>query len=161
MAIIDGRKQIRNEAKSTPGTPVWMEVPVKTCTECGGQEYRPGSVFGVEHDALCSARLLDPQQHRGSIEEVEREVLRTFYDRAGILMGRSPVQARGALAKLRAWAPKQWPDGFKAKANGAEPGDDKAPLFSEAYLYPLFGKDDARTILALLRAVERALGGEV
>jgi len=37
-------------------------------------------------------------------------------------------------------------------------GDEDAPFFSEAYLYNLLGKHDARTVLAYLHAVERPLG---
>ena len=32
-----------------------------------------------------------------------------------------------------------------------EEGDENAPFFSEAYLYNLVGKEDARTILAVVR----------
>lgn len=39
--------------------------------------------------------------------------------------------------------------------------DCKAPFFSEAYLYNLLGKDDARTLRVLLRNVLNGLGAEV
>lgn len=39
-----------------------------------------------------------------------------------------------------------------------EPGDEEAPFFSEAYLYNLLGKEDARTVLAYLHRVEEWLG---
>ena len=39
---------------------------------------------------------------------------------------------------------KQW-----AKQDGYEKGDELAPFFSEAFLYNLLGKEDARTLLAL------------
>jgi len=39
-------------------------------------------------------------------------------------------------------------------------GDDKCPLFSEAYLYNLLGKEDARTLLALMRQLCKSLGIE-
>ncbi len=38
------------------------------------------------------------------------------------------------------------PEGFK-KMEGYEKGDEKAPFFSEAFLYVLLGKEDARSIL--------------
>ena len=41
-----------------------------------------------------------------------------------------------------------------------DPEDEKAPFFTEAYLYNLLGKGDARTVLATVRQVGRALGME-
>lgn len=41
---------------------------------------------------------------------------------------------------------------------GYTPGDDSAPFFSEAFLYPLMGKMDARTILAMVNNLVRAAG---
>lgn len=35
--------------------------------------------------------------------------------------------------------------------------DEEAPFFSEAYLYPLLGKDAARTVLALIRSIQQTL----
>lgn len=40
---------------------------------------------------------------------------------------------------------------------GYEPGDEKAPFFSETFLYLLLGKMDARTLLARLRRVCEAV----
>lgn len=39
-----------------------------------------------------------------------------------------------------------------------EAGDERAPFFSEAYLYNLLGKDDARSVLIGLRRVCKAAG---
>lgn len=39
-----------------------------------------------------------------------------------------------------------------------EEGDEEAPFFTETYLYNLFGKEAARTILAAVRNLGRALG---
>lgn len=41
---------------------------------------------------------------------------------------------------------------------GYDEGDEKCPFFSERYLYPLLGKDDARSVLYTLKAVLRASG---
>lgn len=41
---------------------------------------------------------------------------------------------------------------------GYEEGDEDAPFFSEGFLYPLLGKDDARTVLSQLSHFIRALG---
>ena len=40
-------------------------------------------------------------------------------------------------------------------------GDQAQPFFSEAYLYPLLGKEAARTVLAVLRSLYRKLGSEI
>lgn len=38
-----------------------------------------------------------------------------------------------------------------------EEGDENAPFFTEAYLYNLLGKEEARTVLAMLHKVEEPL----
>lgn len=48
-------------------------------------------------------------------------------------------------------------DAFK-KTPFYEEGDEKAPFFSEAFLYNLVGKEDARTILGLIEHLARAAG---
>lgn len=47
---------------------------------------------------------------------------------------------------------------FLKKQDGYEKGDETAPFFSEAFLYPLLGKDDARTVLAYIHSLMRELG---
>lgn len=39
-----------------------------------------------------------------------------------------------------------------------EKGDEQAPLFSEAYLYPAYGKDLARELLAIYYKLEKLAG---
>lgn len=47
------------------------------------------------------------------------------------------------------------------KSTWYDPGDEKAPFFSQAVIYPLLdGKEDARTFFAYLHAVIRAAGFE-
>ena len=41
---------------------------------------------------------------------------------------------------------------------GYEEGDEKAPFFSESFLYNLLGKEDARTVLACLRNFITSMG---
>lgn len=41
---------------------------------------------------------------------------------------------------------------------GYEKGDEKAPFFSEAYLYNLMGKEEARTVLSYIRRLCDAVG---
>jgi len=42
--------------------------------------------------------------------------------------------------------------------NYYEDGDENAPFFTESFLYPLFGKEDARTLIALVHNVAVACG---
>ena len=39
-----------------------------------------------------------------------------------------------------------------------QPGDENAPFLSEGFLYPLLGKEGARTVLAAINNVIRAAG---
>jgi len=50
--------------------------------------------------------------------------------------------------------------GFFSKSRGYAKGDEDAPFFSEAYLYNLLGKEDARTVLAIVNNLIRACGIE-
>ncbi|KKN38272.1 hypothetical protein LCGC14_0755110 [marine sediment metagenome] len=43
------------------------------------------------------------------------------------------------------------------QSDGYEAGDEESPFYSERYLYPLMGKEDARTILATLKTTIRML----
>lgn len=47
---------------------------------------------------------------------------------------------------------------FDEKNEFYSEGDENAPFFSEAFLYVLLGKDDARTVLYNIEAVVRACG---
>ncbi len=49
-------------------------------------------------------------------------------------------------------------DGLDHTSPDYEEGDGEAPFFSEAYLYNLVGKEDARTILGRLNRLGEALG---
>lgn len=66
---------------------------------------------------------------------------------------------RECLADLRAWHPEYTPVEVLTdwKACGGD-ANDIPPFFTEAYLYPLLGKNDARTILALMRPVWELIG---
>jgi hypothetical protein len=39
-------------------------------------------------------------------------------------------------------------------------GDEEAPFFSEAFLYNLLGKDEARSVLAIMRRLSKLAGVE-
>jgi len=68
---------------------------------------------------------------------------------------------RAAFKRLLSWHTESTPLPFLPKhrrASGAMAGDEKAPFVSETFLYPLLGKDDARTLLYKLREVMRVAG---
>lgn len=62
--------------------------------------------------------------------------------------------AAESVKALLEWKPEDCPKRIREayEANGAEPGAIP-PFFSEVYLYELLGKEDARTLLALMRQV--------
>ncbi len=65
-----------------------------------------------------------------------------------------------AFKDLATWCPEGTPeivlDDFKTA--GWAPGS--VPFFTEGYLYPLMGKDDARSILGLIRTLLQILYGD-
>lgn len=56
-----------------------------------------------------------------------------------------------AYKQLREWVPEQTNVAHFEESGYYEKGDEDAPFFSEAYLYNLLGKDDARTLLYLIQ----------
>ncbi len=55
-----------------------------------------------------------------------------------------------AIEKLLKWTPSYVTECFKKSPFYAK-GNEKAPFFTEAFLYSLLGKEDARTLMRLLR----------
>lgn len=66
------------------------------------------------------------------------------------------------ITKLLTYAPGHYPGSVDKerlhKTPGYAIGDENEPFFSEAYLYNLMGKEDARTIRALLCNLIKAAG---
>lgn len=75
---------------------------------------------------------------------------------------RCNVDLLTAIVDLHTWGPERgMPDymireGKRARMYGA--GDEDAPFMTEAFLYTALGKEDARTLLALVNAVVTACG---
>lgn len=65
-----------------------------------------------------------------------------------------------ACKKLAEYTVGRLPESCMNEEDGYEEGDEDAPFFSECYLYNLLGKDDARTLLALMRPIWEAAGIE-
>ena len=63
-----------------------------------------------------------------------------------------------ALEAIANYAPNFLPESCMNEEDGYEEGDESSPFFSDAYLYNLLGKDEARTLQALMRAVFEAAG---
>lgn len=68
------------------------------------------------------------------------------------------VQIRRKLDWMRRFSLGHGPLAFTRKNPYYRKGDEKAPLFSEAYLYSLFGKEDGRTIGGRFRELCRLVG---
>lgn len=69
------------------------------------------------------------------------------------------IAALEAIRDLVTWEPREFP--FKKTVYGSKPRDAgvlDAPFFSEAYLYELLGKENARTVLAHVGLLCEALG---
>lgn len=109
--------------------------------------------FRSENTVDLVRRLVEPPQTN---EDADQRIKDAILDRvkAG---NKEAVKALKRLMNLRLDCPFPLEKGVY----GEDPQKDRlssAPLFSEAYLYALFGKEDARTILAVLRRVYEALG---
>lgn len=81
-------------------------------------------------------------------------------DRCGCVITHTCCEStRKNLAKLFEFKLECVPRGFnKSVKDGYEKGDEKAPFFSEAFLYNLLGKEDARTVLTVLKNFIRSMG---
>ena len=68
--------------------------------------------------------------------------------------------AADAAIKLYQYVPEIVPDGFKTTGGEGmyEKGDERAPFFTEAYLYNLMGKEDGRAVLSLIHRLLEAMG---
>lgn len=69
-----------------------------------------------------------------------------------------PESVRTAVETLLTFTVGDKPMGFHRRNPYYEKGDEDAPFFSEAFLYPLLGKEDARTLLARVYLLCVALG---
>lgn len=66
------------------------------------------------------------------------------------------AEAVRAFKVLAQFKPESRPEFFE-KHYGYSKGDEHAPFFSEAFLYTLLGKEDARTLLGRMRRLAKAL----
>jgi hypothetical protein len=66
-------------------------------------------------------------------------------------------EAMSALVALLRLRPGK-PGSFNKKNEMYRPGDEKQPLFSEAWLYSAIGKEEARTVLCCLSTIAQKAG---
>ena len=69
-------------------------------------------------------------------------------------------EVRELLSKLfsfKVGVDLNWPKTAFYGKDGYEKGDEDAPFWTEAFLYNLLGKDDARTLLGYKASIEAAL----
>ena len=61
------------------------------------------------------------------------------------------------LINFKTEVPPDWPKKAWLGKEGYEKGDEDTFFFCESYLYNLIGKDDARTLLFIIRRLEESL----
>lgn len=110
-----------------------------------------------DHDKRM-AKYVVPKPLQDAIERAERSVreqerdLRSLNCRAAF--GRWEVEE---LRKAAGMPPTDWDTDDLVKRLNEVSFDDKHPFFSEANLYDLLGKEDARTVLALIEEAKKRL----
>ena len=62
------------------------------------------------------------------------------------------------LVRFKVDSPPQWPRKAVYGREGYEKGDENAPFFTEAFLYNLIGKEDARSLLGIVRELCMGVG---
>lgn len=104
------------------------------------------------------AHLLQENATR-SLRDAFVEYWRRYSERSARSLLETHSLTPGSVQQATAWlATTGLPDVTRAALAGKTHGDDTAPFFSEVYLYTLFGKEDARTILSYVHTVARAAG---
>lgn len=164
--IAEWERPLAKRYKLQPDAAGYVTVEVATCPGCGrfAEWYEPDKV--EHHDALCTERLKAEVGVAQSPDQVRALVLDALFTRAGKLLGVSNEAAHEALRKLYAWVPERgYPPALitRARKDGfldANETLDDVPFLSEASVYVLLGKEDGRTLLALVRAVAKAVGFE-
>jgi len=72
-----------------------------------------------------------------------------------------PETLEEAAIDLFMWRPESgFPELKGARGKGGDEHDETVPFLTESFLYPLLGKDDARSLMARVHALFRALGVE-
>lgn len=122
-------------------------------------KYKPNRTprFDGDHDALDSP--LSDDEKRGYERAVDEMRKAIFGDK---------TEAREAAIKLLTFVPGYFPEEAKPQYGESEKQDpdgefnprawENCPLFTEHYLYELFGKDDARSILGRVHQLLDSVG---
>lgn len=103
---------------------------------------------------MSEAEFREDQARKRAVEGATEALLQAVQRRAA----QTGEAREHALRRLEAFVVESKPFGFTDANDFYEPGDEDAPLMSEGFLYPLLGKEDARTVLALWRAVLESCG---
>ncbi len=64
------------------------------------------------------------------------------------------VALKKSLEKFKTFVVDSAPPGFNSRNLNYSEGDERAKLMSESFLYPLLGKEDARSVLARWHRIE-------
>jgi hypothetical protein len=86
--------------------------------------------------------------------------LREALERLRDYIPEAKIEVKNPACSECGWhAEEHLPEGHAPKDHEFTAGPpDETPFFTEAYLYDLMGKEDARTVLALVRNILRAVG---
>lgn len=79
-----------------------------------------------------------------------QERLAQFKEYSNLASARKAALERW-IAEFEKFKVEAMPEGFNKKNAYYQAGDEDAPFWSEGFLYPLLGKEDARSLLARLR----------
>lgn len=142
------------------------------CKWCG-KTYEPvkGSYMKIEdvslehlekylyHDGLCPK---SPEIGERRTEQDRTKIITTLFERASHLLSQDLNGVRSAIKYFEAMTlpDAELPKSFFDPKRGYTKGDERAPFMSEAFLYNLLGKEEARTVLAVWNKLKVAAGME-
>ena len=108
--------------------------------------------------------LVEGEERGDFFPKLDRDTMdieRTFPNTAVVMQSEYVPEVEDTAAIFRKFLrfklESGMPRGF-TRSEYYEKGDEDAPFFSEAFLYPLLGKDDARTVLAYLHSLMTTCG---
>jgi hypothetical protein len=118
------------------------------------KEVKPATLAELE------GRLAGAEQRNEQLVRAVTEAVRSLsYHSAD----HGSEEAKKIVRKMMRWVPEMVPEetieAMKANEHWYEPGNEKNPFFgSQSWIYPLLGKEDARTFFAYFHGLLKAIG---
>ena len=103
---------------------------------------------------MTETEFREDQARKRAVDDATAELLQAVRRRAA----QTDEARKDALRSLGSFVVECKPFGFTVDNDYYEDGDETAPLMSEGFLYPLLGKEDARSVLARWREVLESCG---